>query len=138
MVTIESIAGATVLPVMWVFTYKFDENGFLIKYKAWLAHTEYYILTERNTWKMVTIESIAGATILPIILLLVSERILTHPNSNYIWMQDNASSHRSRLTQANLVRRAIRSIRWPRYSPDWNLIEHVWNWMKNYIQKHYY
>jgi hypothetical protein len=54
------------------------------------------------------------------------------------WMQNAASSHRSRETQRNLLRRQIRSIRWPRYSPDLNLIKHVWNWMKNYIQEHYW
>src|SRR6266536_2925714 len=53
-------------------------------------------------------------------------------------MQDNASSHRSRLTKRNLRRRRIPNIQFPRYSPDLNLIEHVWNWMKNWIQEHYY
>ena|SRR5215469_18919240 len=56
----------------------------------------------------------------------------------YIWMQDGASSHRSKETQANLRRRNIPTIKWPRYSPDLNLIEHVWSWMKNYIQRRYY
>jgi len=58
---------------------------------------------------------------------------------NYlIWMQDNASCHRSKATYANLNRRGIRYIIFPRYSPDLNLIEHVWNWMKNWIQVKYY
>ncbi|KAF1936195.1 hypothetical protein EJ02DRAFT_427716 [Clathrospora elynae] len=26
-----------ILPLMWVFTYKFDEDGYLFKYKAWLV-----------------------------------------------------------------------------------------------------
>ena len=55
-----------------------------------------------------------------------------------VWMQDNASCHRSKATYANLDRRGIRYIKFPRYSPDLNLIEHVWNWMKNWIQAHYY
>lgn len=58
--------------------------------------------------------------------------------TDYVWMQDNASCHRSKLTQSNLRRRGILFIRWPRYSPDLNLIEHVWNWMKNYIQERYW
>jgi len=58
--------------------------------------------------------------------------------TDWVWMQDGASSHRSKETQRNLLRRAIRSICWPRYSPDLNLIEHIWNWMKNYIQERYW
>ena len=56
----------------------------------------------------------------------------------WIWMQDNASSHRSKLTQVNLCQRHLQYIRWPQYSPDLNLIEHVWSWMKDWIQEHYY
>jgi transposase len=53
-------------------------------------------------------------------------------------MQDNASCHRSKETQWNLQWRQIPSIKWPQYSPDLNLIEHVWNWIKNYIQEQYW
>ena len=57
---------------------------------------------------------------------------------NFIWIQDNTSCHRLKLTQTNLRRRRIPFIKQPRYSPDLNLIEHMWNWMKNWIQRHYY
>lgn len=53
-------------------------------------------------------------------------------------MQNNAPSHRSYETKTNLLDRGIRWIKHPPYSPDLNLIEHVWNWMKNWIQEHYW
>jgi len=73
-----------------------------------------------------------------IILNNIQAFLQANEGRGYIWMQDNAPSHRSRYTKASLQRRGIPYIRWPRYSPDLNLIEHVWNWMKNYIQQHYY
>jgi transposase len=56
----------------------------------------------------------------------------------YIFWQDNASSHRSYETKINLLHRYIPQIKAPRYSPDLNLIKYMWNWMKNWIEEHYW
>ena len=71
------------------------------------------------------------------ILSLMEQFFREHPLSRYRFWQDNASSHRSYETKINLLIRRIPTIRAPRYSPDLNLIEHVWNWMKNWIEAHY-
>ena len=73
-----------------------------------------------------------------VILNNIQSFLQANKGRGYIWMQDNASCHRSRETAANLRLRQIPTIQWPRYSPDLNLIEHVWSWMKNYIQRRYY
>ena len=54
------------------------------------------------------------------------------------WFQhDNVPCHASLLTQLNLQRRRIPTIEWPPYSPDLNLIEHVWVLTKRHVQGHY-
>jgi hypothetical protein len=73
-----------------------------------------------------------------VILTNIEAFLHAYPNYGFVWMQDNASSHRSKETKANLELRRIPYIKFPRYSPDLNLIEHVWSWMKNYIQRRYY
>ena len=73
-----------------------------------------------------------------IILGPIQAFLQANQGRGYIWMQDNAPSHRSRYTRRALELRRIPYIRWPRFSPDLNLIEHVWTSIKNYIQRHYY
>jgi hypothetical protein len=52
-------------------------------------------------------------------------------------MQDGASSYRAKAIALELEERGVKKIFWPPYSPDFNPIETVWDWMKDYIQEQY-
>jgi transposase len=52
-------------------------------------------------------------------------------------MQDGAPRHATGDTQVDLKERGITLLFWPAFSPDLNLIETVWNWMKDYIKAKY-
>ena len=73
-----------------------------------------------------------------IILNSIQAFLQQNLGQGYIWIQDNAPSYKSRYTQYALWLRRIPYIYQLHYSPDLNLIEHVWNWIKNYIQRYYY
>jgi hypothetical protein len=44
---------------------------------------------------------------------------------SFIFMQDNAPSHRSEETIKNLRRQRIPTVKFPPYSPDLNLVKHI-------------
>ncbi len=53
------------------------------------------------------------------------------------FMQNNALGHAAKYTREKLKNKDIRVIDWSSYSSYLNLIETVWNIMKDWIQEHY-
>lgn len=52
-------------------------------------------------------------------------------------MQDNTPPHKTGHTMPEFTGRNISYFMWPRYSPDLSPIEFVWNFLKDYMQRHY-
>ncbi len=64
-------------------------------------------------------------------------RLNTINGQSLTFMQDSAPAHAARGTIQDLRERGVICIQWPSFSPDLNLIEMVWNWMKDWIQNRY-
>ena len=71
------------------------------------------------------------------ILPLICDWLEAQGDPDIRLQQDNASAHRSRLTQAWLRELEILTVLWPPNSPDLNPIENLWKWMKNWLELHY-
>jgi transposase len=53
----------------------------------------------------------------------------------WVFMQDNALTHNARATRTALQEMGITQLIWPPLSLDLNPIEHVWKWMKDWLEK---
>lgn len=51
---------------------------------------------------------------------------LKETHNDFIWMQDNAPAHSSKLCLGYLKDNNIKLLKWPPRSPDMNLIENIW------------
>lgn len=60
------------------------------------------------------------------------------PNDRYLFMDDNAPVHRSRVTNAYKTENDLHSLEWPAQSPDLNPIENLWLTIKRKLQGYVY
>lgn len=54
-------------------------------------------------------------------------------NPNFVLMEDGAPAHASAYTNREREKLGIKKAFWPSLSPDFNCIEHIWDWMEKEI-----
>lgn len=87
--------------------------------------TDLVFLVDETVTSQLCVDNVIVPHVLPF-----SER--TGPN--FIFMHDNASSHTARATVEVLQAAGIRVLSWPAISPDFNPIEHAWDYLKREIK----
>ena len=56
-------------------------------------------------------------------------------NSSWTFVHDGAPAHRAKMTKKWLEEQKVRSLGWPANSPDLNIIETIWNMVKQEIKR---
>lgn len=56
------------------------------------------------------------------------------PRNNYLFQDDNAPVHRARVVKEYTARNRLKCMSWPAQSPDINIIENVWLYIKRKLQ----
>ena len=56
-------------------------------------------------------------------------------NESWFFQQDNVPAHSAVVTQNFFAQNNIQVIQWPAKSPDLNIIEHIWAFMKNKVER---
>ena len=86
---------------------------------------------------MIGKESYYEHTIPVIAQYFCDNNTLIGQENELLFMQDNAPGHAAKSTKELIALLGLIRINWPPYSPDLNLIETFWKYMKNYLQKTY-
>jgi hypothetical protein len=58
-------------------------------------------------------------------------------NGPVVLQQDNACSHKARITRACLAAANINTMQWPAMSPDMNPIEHIWDVLGRNVRRYH-
>lgn len=68
---------------------------------------------------------------------IIRPHVLPHiaANPQVTFQQDNARPHSARVTQQLLADNNVRVLDWPPYSPDMNVIEHVWDLLDRRVRQ---
>ena len=67
--------------------------------------------------------------------LIPSVEIWFEDSTDFIFQNDNASCHRSKIIRNFLQQNNIKTMTWPANSPDHNPIKNIWAKLKNLIRE---